>query len=130
MTRQLKVYKVLGQRPDKVLTDEGFKKLPHRWEVYNAPRPLYGHLSWTGDFLHGIFYVAIDPSDDYVAENWKQENIRLDGWLLEWVSEDEAADAMWQHYLDDYPKVADRYNPKDPETRQILVREYFRRENE
>ena len=72
---------------------------------------------------------AIDPADDYVADGWERKNVRNDGWPLEWVSEERAAEEMWQYYLTDYPKVAERHDPADPETHGILVREYFRRAN-
>ena len=36
--------------------------------IYNAPRPLYGRVTWTGPFLHGIHYAAGPPAT-YDAPN-------------------------------------------------------------
>lgn len=35
---------------------------PATWLVYNAPRPLVGHVTWQGEFRNGIFYAAVDPT--------------------------------------------------------------------
>ena len=74
--------------------------VPESWTIYNAPRPLYGSTlpdgrrEWTGDFLRGIFYVAVDPADPYAA-TWKKENeqlhahivqYRTDEWVRAWVN--------------------------------------------
>lgn len=62
--------------------------IPAHWEVYNAPRPMYGHERWQGDFRHGIFYVAIDPEGDY-ADEYRQRTLQNDGHLCVWVTRDE-----------------------------------------
>ena len=52
---------------DKVLFIEGYHEMtrpadiPADWTIYNAPRPLYGHKRWQGDFRHGIFFAAVAP---------------------------------------------------------------------
>jgi hypothetical protein len=53
--------------------------------IFNAPRPLWGTREWEGDFLHGIFYVAVDPTDAR-AEMMIKQNAELDGWLCEYVT--------------------------------------------
>lgn len=57
------------------------------WRIYNAPRPLSGHITWTGPFRHGIFYAAIapvgDPADEFNdSERMTDSTLRLDGWLI------------------------------------------------
>ena len=60
---------------------------PEGWTIWNAPRPLYGSVEWQGDFLHGIFYVAIAPDEQRSA--WMiAENASLDGWVIEFIDDD------------------------------------------
>lgn len=56
---------------------------PAGWIVFNAPRPLFGTECWQGQFRHGVFYAAINPSDPY-AQQWIRENAYLDGWVCEY----------------------------------------------
>ncbi len=57
---------VLGERPADV---------PANWTIYNAPRPIYGHREWQGDFACGIFYAAIDPNGE--GAEWMHSENRL-----------------------------------------------------
>lgn len=43
------------------------KAIPADWIVLNAPRPIVGDMDWSGDFLSGRFYAAIDPKGEYAA---------------------------------------------------------------
>lgn len=52
--------------------------VPDDWEIYNAPRPLYGHEHWKGHFRSGVFFVAIDPEGDY-ADEYREKTLQLDG---------------------------------------------------
>jgi len=80
-------------------TTERHPNAPPAWWVLNAPRPLYGtiHVSgndaftWTGPFVEGIHYAAIDPTDPE-ASRWLEENRRLGAVLLRYVTEDEIAE--------------------------------------
>lgn len=56
--------------------------------VFNAARPLPGHATWTGDFHHGSYYAAIEPSDGNAAR-YVQECKNLDGWLVLYKSEED-----------------------------------------
>lgn len=86
---------------------------PEGWEVYNAPRPLYAssdpetgkRVEWIGDFRHGTLYAAIDPNDPD-AEMWREENRRLDAVRIEWISEEEWREEVWDYGR----KVAEKYN--------------------
>lgn len=64
------------------------KKVPEGWIVYNAPRPLMGHEGWSGEFVHGIFYAAVNPEGEY-AEVYVKRNQELDGHIVRWVTKGE-----------------------------------------
>src|ERR1041385_549517 len=78
MTRKITVQRVIESPPFQA---------PDGSLVFNAPRPLYGH-DWQGDFIHGIFYVSIDPSDHHAPRQIK-DNVSYDGWIIQYVSWDE-----------------------------------------
>ena len=118
MAKQPKLVKVIGTRPDHI---------PEGWPIYNAPRPLYGEPTWTGDFIHGIFYAAVDPADDYGAR-FIQCNTNLDAWQLEWVSEEEAVVEAMQRLTDEYPVEAAEIDPADPDHRKWLVASWVERQ--
>jgi len=61
------------------------EKVPERWIVYNAPRPLMGHEGWSGEFVHGIFYAAVNPEGEY-ADVYIKRNQELDGYIVRWVA--------------------------------------------
>ncbi len=108
---QPKQVKVIGTRPDHIPAD---------WPIFNAPRPLYGEPTWTGDFIHGIFYATIDPSDSY-GPGFITRNAELDAWELVWVSEEQAVIEAMQQLTDEYPVEATEIDPADPEHREWLV---------
>lgn len=37
------------------------EQIPGGWVIANAPRPIAGQITWTGDFRHGTFYAAAPP---------------------------------------------------------------------
>lgn len=80
---------IIGRRPENI---------PDNWIVFNAPRPMLGDKDWCGDFHHGIFYAAVDP-DGYIPEKWMQKNCDLDGWVVEYVSEEAAIQMVFQSTL-------------------------------
>ncbi len=58
--------------------------IPTSWMIFNAPRPLWGTKTWEGYFLHGIFYAAIDPADEF-RERMIRDNVDNDGWVTIWL---------------------------------------------
>lgn len=74
--------KIIGDRPTQ--TPEG-QDIPAIYIIFNAPRPLWGQITWQGEFGHGIFYAALDPDDKYTGQGIN-ENDSLDGWLCQWVT--------------------------------------------
>jgi len=78
---------VRGERP---------AEAPDGWIVYNAPRPIWGHTKWQGDFVTGVFYAAVDPemddADEMVAHNQLQHAAELT-----FISEEE-----WRRRVEEY----------------------------
>jgi len=50
----MRIRHVCSERPD----------VPEDWVICNAPRPIVGTKTWTGPFIEGVFYAAIDPVDE------------------------------------------------------------------
>lgn len=109
--KQCKVVRIIGTRPTQA---------PTGWAVYNAPRPLYGEPTWTGDFVHGIFYSTIDPTDDLAAK-FAERNAELDAWVLEWVSEEQAITETLARYQAEFPAEVAEIDPADPDHREWLL---------
>lgn len=68
--------------------------VPAGWDIYNAPRPLHGHVTWVGNFHHGTFYAAVDPSDCAMpyrrGPRAIESNEKLDGWRIKYVEKNAA----------------------------------------
>lgn len=64
--------------------------------IFNAPRPLAGHVGWQGEFRHGRFYVAVDPSAR-MAEAHIRNNVSLDGYLCEYITDDDIREWAEEH---------------------------------
>ena len=109
---------VLGQRP---------ADTPEHMEIYNAPRPLYGHSYWQGPFICGIFYVAIDPSLPD-ADELRRRTLENAGTQLFWVDEDTAFEKQRQWYIKHYPDTAGEI-VDDSQYHDYVVDAYFNRVN-
>lgn len=87
---EIPLRRVIGQRPR---TDT----VPRNWVICNAPRPLYGHQEWRGDFMSGIFYVALDPeAEDFASLMLHNKN--LHACRIEWVTDAEARGMARRYY--------------------------------
>ncbi|HYM27822.1 MAG TPA: hypothetical protein VET66_06715 [Steroidobacteraceae bacterium] len=62
--------------------------VPAGWAVFNAPRPLPGHQTWTGGCMHGSFYSAVDL-ERADAGRVVPDIVSLDGWALHYVTQAE-----------------------------------------
>jgi hypothetical protein len=84
MPQECTKVKVLFDRPIEVRDDREHRivEIPKDWIIYNAPRPIYGHYSWIGDFIHGVFYTAT-PSVD---EKSKKLNASQDAYIIEYCT--------------------------------------------
>jgi hypothetical protein len=56
-------------------------EVPEGFMVANAPRPIAGELTWTGDFRHGIFYAAHPADRDGILDSWGAD----DAWPVEFI---------------------------------------------
>ena len=70
-------------------------ELPDGWTIVNAPRPLLGERTWTGQFRHGVFYAAgpnqLPPggSERARAEGIVRSWAADDAWPVEFITNDE-----------------------------------------
>lgn len=90
--------------------DLGLPNLPG-WEFYNAARPFPAHETWTGEFVSGIFYGAIDPQADY-ADEYRKRAEELDADLLVFVARDEV-EAWGRAYCQKHGINYDKYEFSD-----------------
>lgn len=70
--------------------------VPAGWVIVNAPRPLYGKITWQGPFRHGIFYAASPDTPDARA-CWAAD----DAWPVTFTTNDKLQ-AQLQVKLDEY----------------------------
>lgn len=97
--------KVIGTRPTHAPNGE---PIPADAEIFNAPRPMSGNFMWVGDFLHGVFYTVIfkKPNEPNAWEHtWHKDAISLDGWIIEYVSREDAIRWTKDYYAANYPDV-------------------------
>lgn len=90
---QAKIFHRVDDRPD----------VPCDWIIFNAPRPMTGDKEWQSDFVHGVFYAAIDPSGEF-AKQMIDSNTKLDGWIIQYWNRDEAIAIAKADYHKHYPK--------------------------
>jgi hypothetical protein len=81
----MKVLKVFEKR---LIRLEDGTVVPKHWDIYNAPRPLPGNMTWQGEFLHGRWYCAVDPEDEF-ASKFRAAIECLDGWKVIYDCEDQ-----------------------------------------
>lgn len=113
-----RVLHVRGARPSHV---------PPNWEVYNAPRPIYGDERWQGGFITGVFFTAVDPEGPD-ADLWREKNAENAAVRLVWVDEETAFADQREWYLEKFPDTAGEI-VDEPEHREHVVQQYFRRKN-
>lgn len=82
----MKVCKLFDKRPK--TSQDGLIKIPENWDIFNAPRPLPGTICWQGEFVHGRWYCAVDPSDEFLKRSLEAINC-LDGWRVIYDCEDQ-----------------------------------------
>lgn len=99
--------KVIGERPAVVVdNDQKSHTVPGFAQIWNATRPLIGHITWTdpqGRF--GWFFAAIidDPDVDYVTGLSAREAIDFNTWMdgreITYVSREEAQREQMIFYI-------------------------------
>lgn len=86
---------VIGVRPTATPTG---KEIPADWPMFNAPRPLYGQITFqtydVGFRTFGWFFGVIDPNDEYShgRRGFIAENVSLDARELVFVTEGQCID--------------------------------------
>lgn len=103
--------------------------IPQDWPIHNAPRPLYGTKTWEGDFIHGRFYAAIDPIEEF-GEGWAKRNEDLDAYELVFISWEQAVNEAYQWYCDNLPKVAPKINLDDKEHQRMIITGWLKQVNQ
>jgi len=78
-------------------------ELPDGSVIYNAPRPIYGDVEWTGQFRCGVFYAAADAGDERV----RGLNTQQDATLVELVDNDDVRGMIAERL------TANGYGPDD-----------------
>jgi hypothetical protein len=64
------------------------ESVPSNWIIFNTTRPLVGTKTFeNASYLHGRFYAAIDPSDEFASQYIKSD-ISLDGYVIKIISDD------------------------------------------
>jgi hypothetical protein len=87
--------------------------------VMRATRPIFGtEQTESAEFAGGNFFVAIDPNDEFAAQNIEQ-NKKLDAHIIMQVSDDALIDAYKVASPRYANKVEERRN--DPDSRQMVV---------
>ena len=94
--------------------------VPEHWEIWNAARPLYGHVNWRGTFLSGVFYVAIDPEGDY-ADEYRERTQRLDGYLITYLDYERDVVPWARRYCQEHGVDYAEFEGE----REMLVRSFF-----
>lgn len=92
----------------------------------NAPRPLWGNKHWQGDFVCGVFYVALDPASELHLDRL-EHNHTQDATILEYITQQWVVDEMIAYYQAQ-PKLWHRlkdHDFNDPDTQKQLVDTWF-----
>lgn len=110
----------IGTRPTH--TPDG-TPIPADWPIHNAPRPLYGQITWVQPNApfraFGWFFAAVDPTEQWSQGEYGyiEENRRLDARALVFVSDEQAFQRGVEHLrqmygarLDDFEAMVN--NPK------------------
>lgn len=82
---------VLAERP---------AEAPAGWLVFNAPRPIYGAVTWQGVFLHGIFYAAVDPADGEYSRQYMEANGKFDAYLIRYIDMTDVESWLTAHCIE------------------------------
>jgi len=69
------------------------------WLVFNAPMPIPGCAYELGEFRHGTFYAAVNPTLP-MADRVLQEIRGLDGWPVQLVNHQEIQALVSKHLCD------------------------------
>ncbi|SET44351.1 Protein of unknown function [Nitrosomonas marina] len=90
------------------------ESVPDGWVLMNAPRPIMGTKTFQDEFIHGRFYAAIDPTDEFAESNAKN-NDSLDAWIIIQQPK-EVLDTMVENAIPE--RLRERYMELEPDVRK------------
>lgn len=100
------------------------------WVIFNAPRPLAGDRRWTGDFIAGVFYAAVDPNGDDAKEHYAF-NFNMDATMLQYISPETYKFALQMIAVDYELRYTERWVRLTSEQQMDLIgNEFIRRYTE
>lgn len=113
----MRTRRIIAKRPAKV---------PNNWIIMGADRPLMGHEMWTGEFISGVFYGALNPEEsNYKAKfNFNQSQ---DAIIVEYISQQDVVDEMIFYY-EAHPSLWKRMRYHDftnPDIQKELVATWY-----
>ena len=76
--------------PMRVTFENRPEDIPIHWYIFNATRPLPGRITWTGDWLAGIYYAAMPVQDEQAIK----DALELGGRLVEYMPDERAQRAI------------------------------------
>lgn len=79
------------------------------WTVWNAPRPLFGEVNWTGEFRSGVFYAAAAPDDPFY-DRYAERNAAQDARIVEVVTNDDLERVLADRLAENGYTVADYHD--------------------
>jgi len=83
--------------------------IPDSFYVFTAPRPLAGTKTWRGSGGQGWHYSAVDPSDEFMKQNFLITLKRNAASFVEYVTEQ------------DYLKWLESYFEDEAERKEVLA---------
>ena len=72
-------------------------------ELYNAARPMPCHELHRGAFVRGRYWAVVVPDDEF-AEGYRERIRSLDGYRVEFVSQERVLTEMQDYYDREYSK--------------------------
>lgn len=102
---------------------------PEGWPIHNAPRPLYGQKVWQGDFVHGVFYAAVDPADEY-SPGFIKGNEQNDAYELVYMSKEQAMNEALEYYRSTFPSVYPKIDTSDEDHQRMVIEGWIRNRNQ
>jgi len=89
------------------LPDEWIKNAQSgKWEIYNAARPFPCHKRIKGDYVVGVFYGMIDPTQEQAAE-YRRRAEELDAAQIVFVTKEEVINWAAGYCIEHNINIAD-----------------------
>lgn len=104
MRRTIAGQTIYTVRERDIFTAGRARTIDDTYELWVAARPLYGDETWKGEWLVGRHWAAIKINDeDKKHTDWlREENVRLDGHLVRFITWPQAKEAFLESLPDEY----------------------------